>query len=130
MTDKEFAIQKARVKELIDKWADVFELDQWNMTFMWTRVLNEDNSDCIAKTHGRWQYRHATIEFFLPIVAENDNDDELERTVIHELMHIILLPMAQCLVEDAEHQHEYTTVSLQRVAVRAYLMGQKEKPKK
>lgn len=126
MTDKEFENQKARIKKIIAKWADVFELDQWEIVWYWTRILDEDEPATRAKTHGRWQYRHCTVEFFLPLFEEEKDDDSVEKTIIYELTHILLLPMGQSLVEDSEHVHEYTCVSLQRALIRAYLRGREE----
>ena len=122
MNDKDFEKQKARIKKFIRKWENVFELDQWDIIYYWTREYDKD--DARANVRGRWQYRHALIEFFLPEIADEKDDDIIEKSVIHELIHIILLPMSK---GKASNEQEYTTVSLQRAIVRAYLMGLKEK---
>jgi len=119
MTDKEYAKQKARIKKIIEKWHDVFELGQWDIVFYWTRVLNEDNPRVKAQVKGDWQYRHCTMELFLPMFEDND-DIEAERTIIHELTHVLLLPMAAKLDDDGADNHEYTCVSLTRAIIRAY----------
>ena len=129
MTDKEFAKERVRIKKLVNKWKSVFELDQWDMLYQFSRDYCQDNSMTRAQTSGRWHYRHATITFFLPETIDEDVY-ELERTIIHEFMHILLLPISQNLEEGHESEHEYTAVSLQRVAARAYLMGIRERKKK
>lgn len=129
MTDKQVAVEKARIKRLLAKWVTVFEMEQWEMKYSYPREYCEEEPDTIAHTFGRWQYRHGTITFFLPVTSSK-SVGSLERTIIHELLHVLLLPMSQNLNEGHEHENEYTTVSLQRVIAKAYLQGTRENRKR
>lgn len=114
MTDKEYEKQKARVKKYIDKWFDSMGLNWYKVEMVWNRARNEDLATTAARTITTWQYRTAEIEWFLPGIADCDNDF-LEGIVIHEFVHILVAPMMLADSEDGlKLQHEYATECIAR----------------
>lgn len=56
-----------------------------------------DDYKTTAVTEGRWQYRQAKIKFYMPSAVRH-SDEELEKILMHELVHVLLLP-EQSLVD-------------------------------
>jgi len=108
MTDKEFKIQQRRVKKYLDKWQKPGGFGWFDIQIEWDREHNLDNDTTLASCWSNWQYRHATIRFYLPIVKDQ-SDDELEKAVIHELSHILLSGLQDFSTKDKRDLTEYTT---------------------
>lgn len=127
MTDKEFEKQKRRLKRYIDKWFKVMGLGWFKVDMDFVRARDETSPGTAAKTTTHWQYRQAWIEWFIPSIADND-DDFLEGIVVHEFTHILIAPLVLVDKEtDLPIQHEYATESLARAIVWAREAGEKEK---
>lgn len=52
----------------------------------------EGEETVLANTVAQWEYHSATIKWYLPVCA-SCTADELERTVVHELVHVLTSPM-------------------------------------
>lgn len=93
VTDAEVAEQQARVERLIAWWGEELGIRAcWNVDYKFLRECARDEPDCIMETLVRWQYAHAIMTAYLPVVAEQ-TDDELEHGVVHEYMHLLLNEM-------------------------------------
>ena len=99
MNDAEYETQKARLLALLEAWVKPIGLGWWRVTLSYDRT-GEDFADSIRKEGGfrsqsvarcypEWRYGIATIVWNMPEVAHLD-DEELESTFVHELMHIFL----------------------------------------
>lgn len=105
MNDKAYREQKARIDKLIKKWVKPIGLGWWDMKFIYVRgeddqpaayeppIAKSGQAVCIMSTQTDYYYKFATIKFFMPVIADWDDDKELERFFVHELMHIFLKPM-------------------------------------
>lgn len=114
MTDKEYQKQKRRVQRYIDKWFKPMDLGWYWVDCEWIRERNEDQPATTAITTAFWQYRHATIKWYMPSVADND-DDYLEGIVVHEFVHILVAPLMKVdTQDDLPLQHEFATECLAR----------------
>ena len=51
----------------------------------------EEDFKITATTEGRWNYFQAKIKWYMPSAIRH-NLDEIERCLVHELCHVILLP--------------------------------------
>lgn len=114
MNDRKYRDQKARVKKLVSKWYDAMGMGWFHIDFYYERERSEDNPKTLAITQTDWQYRKASITFFMPNV-ENNDEDYLETAIVHEFVHILISPL--CVVnksEDLPLQHEYATECLAR----------------
>ncbi len=108
MTDREAARQKARVKKYLDKWYEA-GFGWWRITYVWDRSYNTGNDEVAAECSAHWQYRTAQITFFLPVIQETKDEDELERIVVHELCHVLIASTQNFETSDLREMTEYAT---------------------
>jgi hypothetical protein len=129
MTDKEYREQKRRVQKYIDKWREPMGIGWFRVTFEWSRL---EDGETAARTLSSWQYKNATITWFLPHLAKF-TDDVVEQTVVHEFAHILLSGLAQNQIHDDESManqiNEYTTEIVANAVMWAREAGQKDKKK-
>lgn len=87
---------EAEVHVVVDKWVPRLNLQEWHIRI---KIGGTDfTGETFTSNHDRW----ATVHFRDPW----DADDNLEETVVHELLHIRF----------AELQHAYTEIIERRVA--------------
>lgn len=131
MTDKEYETEKKRIRKYIDQWARPIGLGYWKIDFVFERVNYQksitDGKRMIdesvhAECDVRPNYLEATITFYLRNTIKVDKD-ELEETVVHELMHIFLSPMS---TKDTMDPEEIVATTLSR----GFIKIRNEKPKK
>jgi hypothetical protein len=73
-----------------------------------------------AETISRWEYRSATINWYLPSLIRCPPDD-LELTVVHEYCHILLAPLECHMKKSGEGEvSEFTTESVARAILKAH----------
>lgn len=115
MKDKEFNEQKKRIKGLIKKWIRPLGLGWWELTYLYTRGVHNDEEPttyrpfngkngaftCIMQVTTDYYYKTATMEFFLE-TCMNYNDEQIERYFVHECMHIFLKSMSTKQKADEE----------------------------
>ncbi|MDZ4249527.1 MAG: hypothetical protein U0990_05495 [Candidatus Nanopelagicales bacterium] len=97
MDDAEFEAQKARIETAFHRWQNPLGLGYWLVHLIWERegrdfeshTDGQTRSTCAARCFADWRYNEATITFNVPLYSDMD-DDTVERTVVHELMHIFL----------------------------------------
>lgn len=127
MTDKEYEKQKKRVQRYINKWFDAMGLGWFRVEMVWSRERAEDAPTTDARTYTHWQYRDSSITWFLPAIADCDNE-YLEGIVVHEFSHILLAPLLSVDEEkDLPLQHEYATECVARALQRVRDAGSKDK---
>lgn len=125
MTDKEYKEQKKRVKKYFDKWHDTLGLGWYQTDINWSRTDDEDQKDTAAPTTWRWQYRSASIAFFLPVL-QTLNDDKLEGVIVHEFAHILTGSMVQNAPDDNDQLSEYGVETVARAIIWAREAGKKD----
>lgn len=133
MTDEEYKKQKARTQKYIDKWYRTLGLNWFRVDIVWSRDRDTEHPDTAARANSQWQYKRGDVTFFLPVLAENE-DEVVEETVIHEFCHILLSGLWQ-LVGDhndvaTKHINEYTTELITNALVWAREAGQNDAKKK
>lgn len=111
MNDKDYARQKKRVEKYIDKWHRTMGLAWFHIEFIWDREHKTNSPNTVAETNSYWQYKDATITWYLPQI-EGMNDERLENVVVHEFCHVLLSGLAQWIDDNpqADQLNEYTTV--------------------
>lgn len=127
MNDKEFAKQQRRVQALARRWQPVILQDYWRVEYVWHRGPFESSGldgdvleRRIADATADWRYCHATIQWNLEAAWQED-DEALERTVIHELCHLALAELRHGISDEAFNTarwvaHEEHVVTLLAVA--------------
>jgi len=119
MTDREYNEQKKRVRVYIKKWHHSLGLSWWRMKYSFMREQaerdNDDDKDwktcarCIASP----DYLNAEIIFYLPEIIDMP-EEELEETVLHEMMHVFVSPMS---VKEKNNEEERTVTTLARALI-------------
>src|SRR5690349_8014512 len=98
-SDNDYKTQKARVQNLLDKWITPLGLRWWKLDLIRDRgdVCKdvgkvEIDECCRAHVKVQWEYLRATVTFHL-LRLEDEKDEDLEWTVVHELCHILVKEM-------------------------------------
>lgn len=88
MTDEQYDIAKKRVKDVAMAIKTTIT-PNWRLHYIFSRDQNEDDINTTAITTPLWQYKKATMTFYLPALMMLENEEIVE-TVLHEFVHIIL----------------------------------------
>lgn len=92
MTDRKFQETRRKIRKLLDKWRPRMPLDGWLIDHDYhdepIGKSSSDSYETLAITSCKWQYKNATIEWYVPALARL-NPKRLEETVVHELCHIL-----------------------------------------
>lgn len=126
MDDAKYEAQRERVVTLADRWIRAIGLGWWRITNSYDRT-GEDFADSTVRSGGyrtgtaarcfpEWRYGFATIVWNMPEVAEMD-DEQLENTFVHELMHLYLHELRGD--EDGDHldHEEHAATSLAKAFI-------------
>lgn len=89
MNDKDFKAQQKRVLAMCKFWRQETGLGYWKITYKWCRESIPDHEEAAGVCKCDWMYQHATIFFNLDQLKDMD-DEDAEKIVIHEHMHIFL----------------------------------------
>lgn len=94
MTDEEAQVQKERIQALFERWRNVLGLDEWEMRLVYRDAPYVDGngevrSTALGCTEVEWEYRRAIMYYRVDMTIQQD-DDELEYSVVHEAMHVLL----------------------------------------
>lgn len=109
----ELEAQIPRIERLADKWATLMDLGWLSIRHSYNHNFSDISHFIVATTQADWEYRMASIEWYLPRVA-GITDQTLEGVVVHEYVHA--LSNATESVIPAKHAKlvEYTTESIAR----------------
>lgn len=99
-SDAEYDRNRDRILKLKDKWLAPLGLLWWQIELEYSRepLLPDDAQDrkddycTLARCYAKWQYMRAKIVFNMVDVARLD-DEALERTFVHECMHVLVNEM-------------------------------------
>ena len=108
MTDEEYESQKARVKQLLDKWTQPLGLLWWNMKVNYIRESSprDGTTFCpIMAIETDWRYLLATLFIYVPEIVGMD-DEELEHCLLHEFAHIFVSELRDQTPEDHRNHEE------------------------
>lgn len=118
MNDKEYEKQKKRVQKCFYKWRTPLGIGWWRVTLEYsregmssTRYEPSDHNGkfaCVLAVTSDYYYKTAVIEANLPVIQEV-KDEDLDRYMLHELMHLHLKPMQH---PDKTEQEELVATSL------------------
>lgn len=131
LNDAEFAAQKARLEKLVDKWYQAMELAHYRTNIIYFRSegpIDNDGSNfqTYASTQARWEYRKATIYFYLACFVDL-SDRQAEAMVVHELVHLMLKEMDYYRDEHGRFHNEHlehVTESIARALIYVREIGE------
>lgn len=95
---------KSLIRRYSRKWIPILGLQNWDIKalYMEAQTTSEHaGMEVIADTTAAWETLQATIMVYLP-VAKALKRSELEISIVHELMHILLNEMRE--FEDLKHE--------------------------
>jgi len=107
MKKKDFLIQRKKVIQFYKKWKPLLKLDNWSIRFDF-REEKEDTGieyqkgefrtingayELVMKTTCDPYYLQTVIDVYCPVLV-NYTDDEIEESLIHELMHVMVSPLS------------------------------------
>lgn len=72
---------------------------------------DEPNQGIVAETKVSWEYRQASIIWYVPNVCTID-DAELERIVVHEFVHVLIAPMEARVPDKFVKEREFAVQCL------------------
>lgn len=104
MNDKEFNKQKARIKKYMDKWHATLGLRWFDVDITYERSYSTDGR-AASTVMDRWQYRAFDITYYLPNMADLD-DEHFEEIIVHELTHCLTAPFAMNMI-GTDDDNEY-----------------------
>lgn len=112
---------REKYEPLVEKWVSILGLDNWDIYTDYYPSINKDSPDCLADTSVHWQYMHGTLRCFMPNLIDV-SDIDLERNVVHELLHFIVNEMREWDNKDQEKSvahEERVVVMLTRAMLKA-----------
>lgn len=94
-------------KNYLKFWIKYLNLSDWKVETTYHTYLraSESGNRVVARTWASWEYLDAHIEFDLAVLRDMD-EDEIERAIIHELLHVVVNEM-----RDPGVKHEERVVS-------------------
>lgn len=120
MNDRDYNAQKRRVGRLFNRWAKTLGLNQWALHYQCCRegemLTDDDRSgdsafspvmDCEAQ----WQYQQVAIRVNTPMLVSMD-DEDVERSVVHELCHVLVNEMRTDEPTMEQYNHEERVVTM------------------
>lgn len=116
MNDFEFNTQLKRVQERTNVWVDNLRLWNWEIRYHFYRgpIDGRENFQAIACAEVRWEYGEADISWNLMKVKDL-SDEELEKCVVHEYLHLLVNEMQH--LSDDYAKHEEHVVSMITLAI-------------
>lgn len=101
-------VKRSEIKGLIEEyanwWTKWLGLRYWNIKF--ETAKNPDEDGLAGTSAVDWRYQEATITFYLKTM-KHMQPDEIEKIVVHELMHIFLNEMRE---EGIDHEERVATM--------------------
>ncbi len=104
MTDRTVKQLHALIHKYVKKWKSELFLGMWTINFNlrdWLTNNHGDGTLTVARCDSRWAYFEADLEFSFMILKDKSNEF-IERTVLHELLHIVVHEMQ--IEEGIEHE--------------------------
>jgi len=116
---KAFKRHRRRIRRCFDEWGTKLGLRWWSVEIRYYdrpkhfRKASGASANAAMRVWADWRYMTATIAVNVPALAEL-SDDELERSIVHELVHILVNEMRE---DDPDVKHEERTVTMLTKAV-------------
>lgn len=82
---------RRKIRALVKRWAKRLGLDGWIIRIVFER--EGSHPGVLADVAREWTYRDALVTFYTRPLSGCD-DAEIERVVIHELLHVVLSEMS------------------------------------
>lgn len=108
-----------RIERCCSSWEPLLDLPGVTVQHVYLETYSDEHTVC-ADTQPLWQYRTAKIRWYMPAIARL-TDAELEVTVVHEYVHILLGPVQEHLLAKHGDLLEMVTENVARALIRTYM---------
>lgn len=112
-----------RVTTAVDRCVDLMDLSHIRVSNVFSDIAHgEETGECeltAAITDSSWEYRQASITWYLPMIASM-SDADLEVCVVHELCHVLLGPIREHLKASGAKLDELATENVARAILKAW----------
>lgn len=102
-----------RIRHYVAEWEGVLDLPGVEVIHRFIETVRDDEEGTAADTEVKWQYRRATMRWYLPVLIGTP-DDELESILVHEYCHVLLGPLASHLKPNSVDFEEFAVESIAR----------------
>lgn len=106
-----------QLKSWIGDWQEIMGLKDWTFYCAYVPGYNQENKNIRATNNALWEYKSASLTFYLAAMAEDD-DDENESTLVHELVHCLVAPLVK--KESQIKLMEFVVVNTEKALFNAY----------
>ena len=113
-----YELVKHAVESLKDEWQSRMDLGHVAITHTYLPAFNEDDHLIVAQTNAMWEYRSATVRWWLAGAARLDHR-EIEDTLVHEYTHILLAPIESKIPDKHLELKEFAVESVARALMRS-----------
>lgn len=125
LTEKQHLQQIKRLEKIVKPWSSRLGLFDWEADVIVTQhelgvSALDENANVLASCSASWPYKAARLEFSGPGILRID-DDDLERAVVHELMHCKVNEMAKG--EGVDPHEERVVTDLTNATIWTYYEG-------
>lgn len=99
---------KRLIQEYATRWVKILGLVTWDLSFRCEDgTIDPSTGETVAgETNVSWKYENAVITFY-PDVLKDMTEDEIEKLVVHELMHVFLNEMRE---DGIDHEERVATM--------------------
>ena len=94
MTDAEYEKEKRNLEKFLIPLKDAL-LNEWKIKHCFNRERFEGDHSRMADTGPLWEYKTATINWYMPAIAEFcPEQSDVFNLVVHEFVHCIIAPIS------------------------------------
>jgi len=83
-------VQVGRINGFIAKWQPLLLPGDWHVSHSFQdKPFSDEAANVDARVQAQWEYQNATVEWSVPVLAD-ESDAVVEQAVVHEFVHIII----------------------------------------
>lgn len=105
LTKPDVSEEELHVLNLIRKWVPILGLEAWKIDI--DLEFRHDYLPC--RVSALWAYLHAHLQVNVPLLFTL-NDEQLEETIVHELVHVVLSELRDDSKEEDLHEERTATI--------------------
>jgi hypothetical protein len=110
---------RSRIMDISHRWEELLDLPGIDVRHKFLDTVNDDDMETAADTETKWQYRWATIRWYVP-ACSSQTDDQLEEAVVHEYAHVLMAALNGRIKAGSDDHVEHATQSIARALLKAH----------
>lgn len=105
-----------KIKAKTAEWEKLLDPRWMRVEHVFIEGENDEDHTTLADTTANWQYGEAKIRWFLPTMLRL-SDSEIEATIVHEYVHVLLSPVEERIPGKYDEMTEYAVESIARAII-------------